>query len=106
MPDTQWLDVILTAGTAAVITASYQAIKNWRESSWKHSNSAVNDLEHWRRDADDAREWEAAQHLWWQERAAELEYIITSKCGPDLLPPKRPYPERPVRDERGRAVQP
>lgn len=106
MPDLSggW-ETLLGAGAAGTLMAVWQIITNWRESSWRRADSAVNDLERWRRDADDAREWEAAQHQWWMERAGELEYQILTRLGPDALPPKQPYPQRRS-TERTEAVKP
>lgn len=106
MPDAAassgWLDILLGAGGAGTIYAAYKSIKDWRESTWKHSGTAISDLERWRRNADESREWEAAQHQWWRDRAAELEYLLITHLGTEMLPEKPPYPERPSFAERER----
>lgn len=93
-------EALLGAGAAGTLAALYRAFKDWRESSWHRADSAVNDLERWRRNADESREWEALQHQWWRDRAGELEYLIIAHLGRDALPPLQPYPERPRFMER------
>jgi hypothetical protein len=100
--DPEWLNVILGAGGVGIIGAGYKAVKDWRESTWQHGGSAMSDLERWRRNADESREWEAAQHQWWRDRAAELEYVLIARLGPEALPEKPPYPQRPSFAERER----
>jgi hypothetical protein len=93
---TSILIALFSAGGVAFLTACYRAFRDWREGTWKRRDSAVADLEKWRRDADDAREWEALQHQWWRGRAGRLEYVILTNLGQDALPEKEPYPTRPV----------
>lgn len=92
----QWINVLFGAGAAGTIGALYKGIKEFREGSWRRKDSAVADLERWRRQADDAREWEALQHQWWRDYAGRLVFVITSVLGPEKLPKKPPYPKHPA----------
>jgi hypothetical protein len=89
------LNIVLGAGGVGFVYACAKVITAWREGTWRRKDSAVADLEKWRRDADDAREWEAVQHEWWRQWAGRLEYTVTSQLGHGALPPKDPYPQRP-----------
>jgi hypothetical protein len=90
------LNIILGAGGIGFVYAMAKVFTAWREGTWRRNDSAVADLEKWRRDANDEREWEALQHQWWRGWAGRLEYRITSRLGPEALPEKEPYPTRPV----------
>jgi len=93
--NSEWLNLILGGGFVATIGAVYKGLKEYREGSWRRKDSAVADLERWRKQSDDAREWEAVQHQWWRSWAGRLEYKITSTLGPEALPTKEPYPTHP-----------
>ena len=95
MQTTDILNLLLGAGGIAFLTAVYKGIKDYREGTWKRRDGMVADLDKWREAADDAREWEAMQHQWWRDFAGRCVYVITTKLGPDALPPKEPYPVRP-----------
>jgi hypothetical protein len=91
-------NLLLGGGAVAFVTGLYKVWKDVREGTWRRQDTAIADLEKWRRDADDAREWEALQHQWWRNRAGRLEYIILTLLGPDKLPKSEPYPVRPQQD--------
>jgi hypothetical protein len=86
--------VVFSAGGIAFLTAVTHAIKEWRDGSWTRREKAISDLERWRRDSDDAREWEAIQHQWWRTWAGRLEYVILQQLGEKALPTRPAYPEK------------
>lgn len=100
MPTTDWITALVGAGAAGTVAALYRGIKDYREGSWRRSDSAVADLERWRQQSDDAREWEALQHLWWRDYAGRLVFIIITKLGAEELPVKEPYPEHPGKKDK------
>lgn len=89
------LNLLLGAGGMAFIASLYKVIKDFREGTWRRHDTAVADLERWRKSADNAREWAEVQHQWWRERAGRLEYVILTKLGASELPTKEPYPIHP-----------
>lgn len=93
------LNLVLGAGGVTFFIACAKVFTAWREGTWKRNDSAVADLERWRKDSDREREWEAAQHSWWRQWAGRLEYKITSTMGYEALPPKEPYPVKPPQDD-------
>lgn len=100
MKPSEILNLLLGAGFAGFLTAVYRVVKDWRQGTWRRQDTAIADLEKWRRDADDAREWAEAQHQWWRQRAGRLEYVIMVNLGPDYVVPPEPYPVRPDPDRK------
>jgi hypothetical protein len=94
------LNIVLGAGGVGFVYACAKVFTAWREGTWRRNDSAVADLEKWRKTADDAREWEAAQHAWWRQWAGRLEYTVTSRLGFEALPPKDQYPRRPEEEAK------
>jgi hypothetical protein len=86
--------IVFSAGGAAFIAAGWKAIKEWQDGSWTRREKAISDLERWRRESDDTREWEAVQHQWWRGWAGRLEYVILQRLGESALPQRPPYPVR------------
>lgn len=95
MESNDLLNAFLGGGLVAFIAALYKVVEGWREGTWRRQDHAYADLEKWRKDADDAREWEALQHQWWRQRAGRLEWVILVNLGPEKVPPAEPYPTRP-----------
>lgn len=98
------LVAVFSVGGAAFFAAIYRAFKDHRAGSWTRREQAIADLERWRKDSDDSREWEAVQHQWWRSWAGNLEHRILVKLGPEELPTRPPYPTREdvVSDDRAR----
>lgn len=95
MNPTEVINIVLGAGGVAFMTLATRFFIEWREGTWKHQDTAIDDLEKWRSDADDAREWAEIQHQWWRARAGRLEWVILVKLGPDYVPKAEPYPTKP-----------
>lgn len=93
---TDLLNIVLGAGGVGFLFAVAKVVTAWREGTWKRNDTAVADLERWRADANDEREWEALQHQWWRQWAGRLEYKIVSTLGHKALPEREPYPTKPV----------
>jgi len=102
MEGSDLVNLLLGGGLVGTIAALYKGLESFRQGSWNRKDSAVADLERWRRQADDVREWESLQHQWWRDYAGRLVFIIVSKLGHEYLPPKEPYPQHPATEgEKG-----
>ena len=88
----EFLNLALGGGGAVVIGAVFTGVKAIMAGSRTNVREAISDLEKWRHDSDDAREWEAIQHLWWRDWAGKLAYALTTRAGAEALPSKEPYP--------------
>jgi hypothetical protein len=95
MEASEVLNIVLGAGGVAFLYAVGKVVKDYREGSWRRNDTAVADLEKWRRDADDAREWCESQHQWWRSWAGRLEWVILTRLGPNALPKRDEYPVKP-----------
>lgn len=98
----QLLNFFLGGGLVAAIAAAFKGIQALKAGSHSKEREAIQDLEKWRSDSDDAREWEAAQHQWWRDWAGRLAYVILTHLGQGAMPEKEPYPERPRRKENAK----
>ena len=95
----QILNLILGGGAVTTIGALVKGVQAIKAGSRTNVRDAIGDLEKWREDSDDVREWEAAQHQWWRDWAWKLSYALTTRNGPESLPLKEPYPTRAGRGE-------
>lgn len=100
------LNTILGAGGLAFLLALGQGIRWMIERVSAREDKVEAKTRRYEKETVRRLTWEAKQHDWWRERAAQCEYVITSRLGSEALPDKRPYPRQPVsEDEETKAVE-
>jgi hypothetical protein len=93
------LNTILGAGGLAFLLALGQAIRWIIERVSAREDKVEAKTRRYEKETVRRLTWEAKQHDWWRNRAAQCEYVITSRLGPEALPEKRPYPREPAGED-------
>lgn len=88
------LTLVLGAGGIGFLKFLFDGINNWRAGSSKKKSDAMQDLERWRSDANDSREWAESKEQWWRDRAGQMQYALTSH-GIAIPEPTSAFPVKP-----------
>lgn len=83
---TEFLAIILSAGTAAMIGAVVQAYRSLKEGSRADDRDALAELESSRTRERDRADNAETDRDYWRNRAGGLEFVLVSRLGADALP--------------------